>query len=189
MSEEGTKIHSPSFVCPRSSAPPTSPTSGTKTPRFSSNHSATSRRWQNAPEFSQQRRTASSPRSARTWPGVELRVNLLPKAAGVLILADGAAQRHLHQAPGGGERLVRAAGPAARLGPGDGDGLGVEARSGEVGGLHLESSLSFRPDASLKHPSAKTRPGSSFERTSSRKLGVLVLVDGAARKVLSLSWS
>lgn len=60
--------HSPSLFCPRSSAPPSS-ISGTRTPSVSSNHSATNRRWQKAPALSQQRRTASSPRSAKTCPG------------------------------------------------------------------------------------------------------------------------
>lgn len=51
------------------------------------------------------------------------------------------------------QRLVYAAGSAVRLAPGYGNGFGVETGSGEVGGLHIGSQWSFRPAASLKHPS------------------------------------
>jgi len=71
------------------------------------------------------------------FAGIELRENLLSIAPDVLALVDGAALRRLDEAPGGGERLVRAAGPSGGPGPGDGDGPGVRAGAGEVGGLHI----------------------------------------------------
>jgi len=64
--------------------------------------------------------------------GVELRQDLLPVAPGVLVLVDGAALGLLYEAPGGGQRLKDAAGPAAGLAPGYGNGFGVGTGSGEV---------------------------------------------------------
>ena len=69
--------------------------------------------------------------------GVELREHIRAVAPDVLGLVDGAALRRRKEAPGGDERLVRAAGPAPGLGAGDGDGPGVRAGPGEVGGLHI----------------------------------------------------
>jgi len=65
--------------------------------------------------------------------GVEAGEDLRTVAPGLLALVDGAALGRQDEAPGGGERLVDAAGPSAGLGPGDGDGPGMRAGPGEVG--------------------------------------------------------